>query len=263
MSKTTNYSRKRINEVIKNFEFLENSTTTSEESFCLNLRFDPILQELHRQAMTFSMSYSTHGYINFFKVLQVKQELVESSLYELYIYSFCKCAYNGIYFHNISGSMDLGSAFSGHANLFNVLKSRRNSGNVNQIYLSYSIDVGTESEKQALFAQLFAKFKFLSKYRQYSTDRFGTHSFFIKRYESFLNRLTEDFYSSSHIQQGEKTFHSDNRFSHSDNLKYENGKLEIEKLDSKLSTSINSFDNSPFMNSFYSEDKKILFYHCQ
>lgn len=255
MSFTNNYSQKTINEVLKNFEFLEDSTSISKRNFELNLKITNSTSQLNAQAITFSENLKTHGYINFYRVMRLREDQVISKLKNLYIYSYVKGLYNGLYYHRISESSNLGLCFAGHDSLMSILKSPNNSGLKDGYMLSVHIDLGNNQYKKALFIRLLAKFKFLRKYNNFSKDSFGTTPFYIPEYEGYLNYLNEDYYSRDHIQRGESVKEDQSKHSNRiNNLNYDRGKLNIVKMNQNSSNSILSFNNSPLMNSFYNND---------
>lgn len=258
MSFTNNYSRRPINEIHKNFEFLEGKSLISSRTYDLQFKVDIDLKELHQQAAVFATNYETHGHINHYKVMRIRREKVIFKLYELYIYSFVKSLYSALYYSNLNEKSKLGWVFTGHCGLFNLLRSSSNSGSEGNIMLSYKISLGTGQYKAALFMSLLSKFKFLRKYKDYSMDSFGTTSFYIPEYESYMNYLREDSYSSDHILQGE----NENKEDKKNRVKktvYTNGKLSISELNSDAE-SIIDFNNTPIMNAFQSSDSKVLYF---
>jgi hypothetical protein len=257
MSFTNNYSQSPINESIKTYEELEDNTTLSNRSFHLNLKIDVSLSQLEFQANIFSENFKTHGYINFFRVLRVREDQVKLKLKNLYIYSFVKCLHNGVFYHRISNNSDMGFAMRGHAAYFNLLTQTSQSGKKNETLLTYSLDVGTNNYKKALLVRLISKYPFLKDYTKFTKDSLGTFPFFIQEYEAYFSYLTEDYYSRDHVQQGEQDLiENSNATGRSRGLRYTNGKLHVVRMDQKQTSSILSFNNNPLMNSFYSADKK-------
>jgi hypothetical protein len=257
MSFTNNYSQSPINEVIKNFEVLEDNTTISNRSFNLNLKIDVSPSLLEYQAKIFAQNYKTHGYINFFRTLRIREDQVIDKLEKLYVYSYVKCLHNGIYYHRISNNSDMGYAMRGHAAYFNLLTQTSQSGKKNETLLTYSLDVGTSNYKKALLVKLFTKYPFLKDYSEYRKDALGTFPFFIQEYEAYFNYLSDDYYSRDHVQQGEQDkIENSNITGRSRGLTYSNGKLHIVRMDQKQTSSIVSFNNNPLMNAFYTNDRK-------
>jgi hypothetical protein len=257
MSFTNNYSQAPINESIKTFEVLEDNTTISNRSFNLNLEIDFSSSQLEYQAKIFAENFKTHGYINFFKTLRIREDQVKDKLERLYVYSFAKCLHNGIYYHRISNNSNMGFAMRGHAAYFNLLTQNSQSGKKNDTLLTYNLDVGKETYKKALLVKLFTKYPFLKEYSKYRKDSLGTFPFFIQEYEAYFSYLSEDYYSRDHVQQGEQDkIEKSDATGRSRGLTYSNGKLHIIKLDQKQHSSIISFTNNPLMNAFYSNDRK-------
>jgi hypothetical protein len=252
MSYTTNYAQRSINEVIQNFSFFsDNSSVNKSESFHLNLEIGVNIESLILQSKTFSSNFRTHGYINFYKTLRIRENEVSTKLEEIYIYDFVKCLYNGLFFHRISENSNLGYAFRGHSALFHLLKSQGNNGRCGSTMLSFILNQGSDLNKYTLFLQLLNQFKFLNKYRNYTTNSFGTHPFFIQEYEMYLNCFAQDHYSMSNIQQGNTDNLADN--SKSDSI-YANGQLHLVLMNEVSDSSTLSFSNTPLMNSFISHD---------
>lgn len=275
-SKLTNYSAKNISTKAKNFVFLNDNASTSDKSFRLYLRFDISMSILHQQAEDFSLNYKTHGYINFFKTLCCKVEEVQQNLYNLYIYSFVKCFVNGLNFSKISEQADLGLAMIGHSQMFDIMKSPFCQQLEGDFLLSYMINLPTVAEKEAILVRLLSSFPFLGEFRLYSIDAFGTSAFFIPQYETFLQRLFEDYYSKDHFknttgstdkmdskdlksqdqEEKEKSGKKRNKNNSNEDKIYPNGRLILVKLNKGQTNSVTGFKQSPIMNGFYSIDKK-------
>lgn len=241
----TNYSFNTICEKIKNFTFLEDSSSVIDKG--MTLFFDIVVStnELDAQATTFMENYSTHGHINFFRVFKCKPSEVDDLLYELYIYSYVKCLYNGLYYDRISESSDLGLSFIGHSMFFELLRSPNATNFKDDTLISYRIQLGNEINRQALILRLISRFSFLRDFLDYNTDALGTSSFFINKYERLLNFLVEDFYSRDHFVNAEKD--KDNKRSRGA-YNYENGQLFIVKIGQAKSFA--AFNNSPVINAF-------------
>lgn len=253
---TTNYSQKKISEIYKNFAFIENSNSTSDRSLDIRYEIDIDLEWLGKQAQTFSMNYSTHGYINFFKTIKCKPEDVNKLLFETYIYSFVKCFYNGIFYANVNQNSDLGYAFRGHAHLFHLLKSNNNSGNSGDVMFITRIEIGNEKRKEAQLIRILKKFKFLTSFKDTANDALGTNNFWISKYELVINSLKDDHHSKQHVEQGNLT--SEKEKEESNNSIYSNGRLHLMEVN-KTPSSILSFNNMPLMNAFTDKDKKFYF----
>lgn len=254
---TTNYSQKIISEIYKNFAFIENSNSTSDRSLDINYEIDIDLDWLGKQAKTFSVNYSTHGYINFYKTIRCKPEDVERTLFEVYIYSFVKCFYNGIFYSNVNPNSNLGYAFRGHAHLFHVLKSISNSGTSGDLMYVMRIELGGIKTKEAQIIRLLKRFSFLSSFKDTMNDALGTTNFWISKYELVINSLKDDYYSKEHVEQGNLTVEKEKE--ESKNNIYSNGKLHVMELNLNTTSSITSFSNTPLMNSFTDKDKKFYF----
>jgi hypothetical protein len=202
---------------------------------------------LEHQAETFALNFSSHGYINFFKTMRIQRQNVEAALKELYVYNYTKSIWNALYFHTISEQSEMGLFFDGNAAFFHLLKQGSNASSFKDVHISYSIDLGTMQQKKSLFVLLFAKFPFLREYSKFSRDSFGTKPFFIPKYESYMNYLTEDYYSRDHVQQGEQ---ENPNTAHRAMSNYPNGKLKIQRVNGNDTSSITSWTNTPMLNAF-------------
>lgn len=257
MSYTTNYSQGPINGSIKTYEGLYDSTSISDRTFHSNMETFLDTPQLAFQGITFSSNYGSHGYMNFSRTLRIRESEVSNRLFEVFIYSYMKCLHNGLYFHRISDSVDMGLSLRGHASLFELIVSNSQSGRKNETLLSYNLDLGSDSRKRAFLLKLLTDFPFLKEYQNFGLDSLGTTSFFIQKYETTLNLLSEDYYSRDHIQQGDQDkINLKNNTGRSKGLNYPNGKLHITRLDQKQSSSILSFSNNPIMNGAVSADGK-------
>lgn len=247
MSFTSNYSPTTINRVLKNYEYLEDNSSVSDRFYEVSLDLSIDLDQLEYQSDVFAENFSCHGNINFFKVLRIKQNQVMKVLKEIYVYSYAKSLYNGIYYHQISGSSELGSALRGHACLFHLLINPSNSSNRSDYHISYRISLGTADYKKALLLSLIGKFPFLSEHSKFTKDSFGTSPFFIGNYERHISNLETDFYSKNHIATND-TEESSKKDKSDPN--YPEGKLALYKLTESSASSITSFSNTPVINSF-------------
>lgn len=256
MSFTTNYSQKAIFNENKTVEFIEDNTSISNRSFDLVLELDISIKRLSQQADTFASNFITHGYIDWYRTFRLRDTEMHKELKNLYIYSFVKCLYNGMFYSNINENSNLGHAFRGHCCLFHILKSPYNSGNSNDLMLSYRIGIGSEIRRKALFLRLLTRFKFLSSYKEFEKDSLGTSPFIIFKYERYMNTFKENYYIRSHIEQGDN---ATNR----ERLDYPNGRLSIFEVNSDNNCkSILMFSQSPHMNTFLCKDRKTFYYFC-
>jgi hypothetical protein len=249
MSFTNNYSQVTINEVIKNFEFLTDSTSISDRSFHLAFKLSQNLDMLELQAVTFAENFKSHGYINFFKTLRIPENQVYDALHDLYIYSYAKCLYNGLNYSTISEQSYMGYAFRGHSSLFYLMRSPGNSTKYQKLYLSWNLDIGDESYKQALLLNLISQYPFLKSYREYSKDTYGTKPFMIQKFEAYFNFLTEDYYSRDNVQQGEQQNKSEGPRAFNN---APSGKICVIRMDPNHVSSMLSFSLNPIMNAFLS-----------
>jgi hypothetical protein len=257
MSFTNNYSQVTINEINKNFEFLIDSTSISDRSFHIHFKLGMDLDMLEYQATTFSENFKSHGYINFFKTLRIPESEVFRALHDLYIYSYAKCLYNGLNYSTISEKADLGYAFRGHGALFYILRSPGHSEFYKKrMSISWNLDLGNESYKQALLIKLIAQYPFLKTFRSYSLDTFGTKPFMIQKFEAYFNYLTEDFYSRDNVQQGEQNKAEGPRsFANATN-----GKIILVRMNESHTSSMSSFSLNPIMNAFLSANNKDFYF---
>lgn len=264
MSFTNNYSLKHHCEVCKNFIYLYARNKLYDQSLLLNYEININFNRLEIQAKTFALNFSGHGYINFHKVLRCDRNLVDRILFEVYIYSFAKALINGLNFHLLSFNSNLGIAFRGHVALFNLLVSPNNSTMKDDFMLQTNISTGTQIARTAVMLQLINRFPFLKEYKLYSMDALGTSPFFIQKYETYLNRLNEDFYSRGYVQRGSQGPQEKNNPKSKDVLHFENGAINILTMNSEEAKTILLFSNSPLTNAFTnSNDTKLYFVPVQ
>lgn len=281
---TTNYSKGIIPKYSQNILFLDGSTSISDKSLNIILCLNPELDHLDCQAATFASNLSTHGYFDFRKILNVNTTKIIQTLEELYIYSFVKCVYNGIFFSNINEKSNLGLAFRGHASLFCVLKSVTNYGEFDDFFMQTRVDIGSDSQRRAMIFGIIARYPFLNQYKKFTTDSLGSSSFYIPTYERYLARFREDTYVSYHLEQGNgqkknnnvnnnknsnnnnlnSNFENINNNDHNNdqsnnNFNYPNGRLAIYVVD-MTNNSILAFDNYPLLNAFESFTRDTLYY---
>jgi hypothetical protein len=174
---------------------------------------------------------------------------VGKKLEELFIYSFVKALYNGIYCDKISNSADFGLFLEGHGLMYHILKNNMVNSNKEGISFFSTIDLGTSQEKRALILKLLLEFPFLAKSLR-NINAFGNKQFVSPEHESYLNALEEDHYCKNHTQQGERKTHSD----------YPNGKLCLLRVKASDENNITSFQNTPLLNAFANSDESKL--HC-
>lgn len=254
MSYSVNYARKQISVLTKNYEFLLDNSSTSNKSLYLRFCFDISVSELKRQADIFAFNYKAHSYVNLPRILRVKDDEFEQVVRELYIYSFAKSFYNAVFFNKISNDSNLGYVLKGHSCLFRLLRNPVSQDFSETDFVSYTISLGTEAKKQAMFLQLLSAFPFLNRYKDEMPDAFGTIPFFINDYEAYLNRLMQDQFSGNAVQQG------DSSFLVTGNITDSLGRLTLSDLSSIDDTSILSFSNNPIANCFKSPDGKKLYF---
>lgn len=247
-----NYSQNTINKIIKNFAYLEDNTTTANLTFELDLKIEPNLDQLDLQARIFSINYKTHGYINFYKSLRIRDDQVETALYEMYVYSYVKSLYNGLFFHNLSEDSNLGLAFQGHALFFQAIKAASLSEMRDDVYLRYNLNLGSPKYKQALLARILSRFSFLKSFINESLDNVGTTPFYVRYIETYFSYITQDYYSNEYFKQGVDSKNSDNNFP--------NGRLFITKLNMSDSNSILKFNTNPIMNAFTNDSFKEFYF---
>lgn len=254
---TKNYSQSKINQVLTNYSFIERRTSTSERSLDIYFDLDVDLDWLEFQAHTFSINYSTHGYINHFKVMKCKPEEVENLLFQTYIYSFVKSFYNSIYNSDMSSKTSFGFAFKGHVDMFNIIRSCSNSGYFGETMFSTRIIIGDKKRKDSHMIRLFKRFSFLSQFKSNQFDAFGTVSFSIPRFESILNSFCYDHFALNHVEQGKVTAGikdaTDKR-----KIDYPSGKLHLADMNDHQSA-ILAFNNFPLMNAFVDKNNNFYF----
>lgn len=256
MSFTNNYSIRTINETFKNFEFLEDAPSVSKRDVTIYFEVTTDVLSLHKQATLFSDSFQTHGYIDFKRVLRIPETAVKETLYNMYVYSYVKCLYNAFFSTQFSQNTDMGRSFRGHVALYRLLSSPSQHTIKDDIYISYEIILGTIKYRKALILQLISKFPFLAEFRFASIEDLGRTHFYISDYESYIDRLDRNFYSTDFIQRGE----GNETFEPKKYIPYDDGKLEIFDLGKSDASSITSFGNSPIMNAFQNNSMKLLYF---
>lgn len=274
----TNYCSKYIEEVFENFQYLLDSAVVSSRSFDFEFKISVDLKQLNAQASVFSENFKTHGYINFFRVLRVKENDVLETLKLTYIYSFIKALYNGFYYYKLSETANLGVCYSGHCALFNILKSPNNSGFKNDLMLTYSIDLGSNSYKQALFAIIFKRYPRLRPSFITDLSQLGNSAYIIPEFETYLQCLNKDYYTRDHInrvdtnkfESGRHNRKSNNEEKETENkgkylpdnksFLYDNGKIEIMTLGGTTMSNIYNFQNSPVLNAFTNLNSSKLYF---
>jgi hypothetical protein len=248
----TNYSIKDLTESYKNREFLIGINSVDERRIFFNFEINPNFKQLEAQARTFANNYDTHGYIKLHKVLRVNPYNVTQDLYEMYIYSYVKALYNGLYNQTINNKNTLGYVLMGHFALYSLLCSPQNSGIYKSFQISIKIKTFSDVHQKALITRFLTKYNFLSEGKE--TFIFGKESFAIKKYEAFLNRLADDHYARGHVIKSEN---SSNKANTNDNLTYDQGQLHLMNIMPDNMSEVFHFNNVPIMNSFmnYNQDK--------
>lgn len=253
---TKNYSQSKINQLFINYSYIERRTSTSDRSLDVFYDLEIDLDWLDFQARTFSTCYSTHGYLNFFKVMKCKPEDVGLLLTQVYIYSFVKCFYNGIYNSDMSHKTNFGLAFKGHVDLFNVIRSSSNTGYFGETMFSTNLRIGDKKRKDSQMFRIFRRFPFLSEFKNYQFSSFGSVSFSIPKYETILNSFAYDYLSSIHVEQGKVTTGTSDAKQVKRN-DYPTGRLHLADMNDSQSA-ILAFNNFPLLNAF--KDKSNNFY---
>lgn len=254
---TKNYSQSKINQILLNYSFIERRTSTSDRSLNIIYDLNIDLEWLEFQAETFSIGYSTHGYMPFFKVMKCKPEDVQLLLKQCYIYSYVKCFYNGIFNSDMSSGTNFGFAFKGHVDFFNIIKSSSNSGMFGETLFSARLNIGDSNFRRSQMIRIFRKFSFLQSFKDSQYSSFGTVSFNIPKYESILNSFAYDHLSNQHVEQG-KVMTSDEKKKDTKKNDYTTGKLHLSDMNDSQS-GILAFNNFPLMNAFIDKSNNFYF----
>jgi hypothetical protein len=244
-----NYSGKPLEIREKNLSFLYDLPNSSERGldpeFIIRIDYDRLLE----QSSVFSRNISTLGYLQLSKILRVRSSDVDRILEELFIYSRLKAYFNGMFFNNFNSNEMLGYCFVGDAALFEILISPRYSMTLDDGFIvNLKLKTYSLKELKLLALEAFERFPFLGSFFEDITEEsFGNYQLFDDKYERYLNRICEDYYSASHIDKREtgQDFAKDSK----------RGNLCAVNLSLRSQRTIVHPDNCPIFNSFLFEDK--------
>lgn len=261
MSFTSNYSFKNLVKQIRNYEFLNDSSSTSTRNFSLSLCIDLELERLDLQSEVFSDNFIQHGYIEFSKTLRCKHDEVKTNLKNLYIYSFVKSLYNGLFFENISSDTKQGLCFRGHAAFYQILRNP----NLSIFHDNYSvmalIKLPNSIEKKILMSLILRKYDFLSKGIT-NIDSYGNSPFIHTEWESKMHYLNDSHTSRMNIlnvESGEKDKLKNDGGSIS-KPKNNDGRLVMLELTNDVASSIVNEINNPITNVLLKKNGDTLYF---
>lgn len=251
---TAFYSFKDLIVKNKNESFINKFTSIDLRKLDLYFKIVLDFDFLALQADTFARNYSSHGHINFFKVLRCRNDDVVQYLFEMFVYSFVKCLHNGWFYHNLSEDSNMGYCFIGHSKFFNVLKGASLQRRENDVSINIMIENDSITRRRMLVALLVRQFPFLTSYSDFS-DNFGLQPFLIPELEDRFAYLLYDYYSSRATEELK-----DVKTPKSRNILDEKGMLQIVKCNDAVGKSILKPEAYPIANAFLTEDGSELFY---
>lgn len=237
----------------RNQQYLRKLNSSVDSSLYMKFVVKPDARMLNLQAEIFALNYANHGYLNLPKILRCSGNDVQRKLSELYIYSYVKCLYNGLFYSSLNNSSDLGLCFTGHSSMFHVIRST----GVNRIKDEFAFDCrfkhGDEDVRRVEVALLVGEFSFLKQYDNF-VDNFGNSPFLIPEIERLFRFLNEDYYAirsagGPSVKYGREEQKSD-----------EQGKIKITTLDSAYQSSILRPENYPVANAFTDSSGRKLYF---
>lgn len=253
MANISNYSRDTLIGKHKNQQFLRRSDRTTDNSISLEFEVVPCAKTLALQSKTFASNYRVHGYLNLSKIIRVKEEDVETTLQNLYIYSYLKVLHNGFFNDQLNEDSDQGMCFKGHSEFYFILRSTGMRIFKDDVFISSLINLGTKSSRRKIFALLVKQFPQMASYASFS-DSYGLQPFLIPDFEKLFNFLSDDYYSKR--AQGEPDSKRGGRSDHSHSL----GKIQICNVTELSSKEIISENAYPIWNAFTNKKGDDLFF---
>jgi hypothetical protein len=256
MANISNYSRDTLIGKHKNQQFLRRSDRTTDNSINLEFEVVPCAKTLALQSKTFASNYRVHGYLNLSKIIRVKEEDVETTLQNLYIYSYLKALHNGFFNDQLNEDSDQGMCFKGHSEFYFILRSTGMRIFKDDVFISSIINLGTKSSRRKIFALLVKQFPQMASYASFS-DSYGLQPFLIPDFEKLFNFLSDDYYSKR--AQGEPDSKRGGRSDHSHSL----GKIQICNVTELSSKEIISENAYPIWNAFTNKKGDDLFFTAE
>lgn len=260
---TTNFSFTNIVNRLKNYEYLNDSSSTSTRTVSLSLCLDLEFERLELQSKLFASNFISHGYIEFPKTLRCKYDQVIGILEGIYIYSFTKALYNGLYFSNINDSTDQGLCLRGHVSLHQLLRSP-SFYKVSETYSVYaSLKLPGDIGKKVLISSILYKYPYLRD-SIFNIDSVGNSPFMHYEWESRLQYLNDSFNTRNNILNKDPDDAAGTTASASNktisDVKNDKGRLILLRLNADTASSITSDDNNPMLNVLLEKQGKILYF---
>jgi hypothetical protein len=262
--KNTNYlSNIFVNYIEQEKSFFSTKNEFTDKYYTLNIGLGKHADELDIQAEIFSDYMDSRS-------LQILRRLIDNRrnfkelMYEVFIYSFFKSLFLGLFVNQVNANSNFGKCFYGHGYMFHVISHERNAENSNLSGYNIGFKVVCE-EKLFLINYYKARFPFLNGLDK--IDTFGCSFPFSEIYERILNEL---YYMS--IDDGNQNTNNEKRKERKNdpsvtqvsvmnaNIYKGNDKPDVRSYDDSCYNNVLEFSNNSLFNMFYSNDFDGMYY---